>query len=51
MKNIWIWTLDVANTIADWLIARGDLNANFPIFTALYFHNKGQLLMTDAIYQ
>jgi integrase/recombinase XerC len=30
---------DVAAAIADWLIARGDLNPNLPIFTALDFHN------------
>jgi integrase/recombinase XerC len=42
---------DVAAAIADWLIARRDLNANLPIFTALDFHNEGHRLTTDAIYK
>ncbi|MBD2459335.1 tyrosine-type recombinase/integrase [Nostoc sp. FACHB-87] len=41
----------VAQAIADWLIARGNLNADLPIFTALDFHNKGHRLTTDAVYK
>ncbi|BAB77505.1 tyrosine-type recombinase/integrase (plasmid) [Anabaena sp. FACHB-709] len=42
---------DVAAAIADWLIARGDLKPDLPIFTALDFHNSGHRLTTDAIYK
>ncbi|MEH2004356.1 tyrosine-type recombinase/integrase [Nostoc sp.] len=41
----------MAAALADWLIARGDLNGNLPIFTALDFHNSGHRLTTDAIYK
>ncbi|MEJ6488090.1 tyrosine-type recombinase/integrase [Nostoc punctiforme UO1] len=42
---------DVAAALADWLIARGNLNVSLPIFTALDFHNSGHRLTTDAIYK
>jgi integrase/recombinase XerC len=42
---------DVAAAIADWLIARGYLNADLPIFTVLYFHNTRYKFTTNAIYK
>ena len=42
---------DVGIAIADWLIARGDVNTNLPMFTALDFHNEGHRLTADAIYK
>ncbi|GAB1544594.1 site-specific tyrosine recombinase XerD [Scytonema sp. NUACC21] len=42
---------DVASAVADWLVARGDVNSLSPLFTALDFHNSGHRLTGDAIYK
>ncbi|AFZ57605.1 tyrosine-type recombinase/integrase [Anabaena cylindrica FACHB-243] len=42
---------DVGIAIAQWLIARGDVQENLPIFTALDFHNSGHRLTADGIYK
>jgi integrase/recombinase XerC len=42
---------DVGIAIAQWLIARGDLQDNLPMFTALDFHNEGHRLTADGIYK
>lgn len=37
--------------IAEWLIARGDMNDDSPMFTALDFHHEGHRLTGDGIYK